>query len=198
MTARTCRNCDVALAADAHWKREFCSAECRYAFRDSQPARKAADAARHRARYHSDAEHREAKRTRRRNEQRTAAGIPLDAPLSNRGRRRLEHRQGRPAMTDPTHEQRDRELELLTERDRLTELADGHDRDLAAILIVRPQLRTTTIVALAADAGPVLLRVLEWVDELLLSRDADDLHAQLELQAQVALATTTTGLAELQ
>lgn len=101
-------------------------------------------------------------------------------------------------MTDPTPEQRDRELELLTERDRLAALADGHDRDLAAILTVRAQLRTTIVDALAADAGAVLLRVLEWVDELLLSRDADDLHAQIELQAQVALATTPGGLADLQ
>lgn len=103
-------------------------------------------------------------------------------------------------MTDQTPEQRDRELELMAQRDRITELADGHTRDLAAILIVRPEGRTKILEALAADgsATDVTLRVLEWVDELLLPREADDLHTALELQARVALATTRDGLAELE
>lgn len=73
------------------------------------------------------------------------------------------------------------------------DLADQHDRDLAAILIVRPRDRTQLLDALAAagNLAAVALRVLEWVDELLLPREADDLHLALELQAQVAIASTT-------
>lgn len=101
-------------------------------------------------------------------------------------------------MTDQTPEDRDRELELLDARDRLVESIDGRTRDLAAILIVRPQLRPTLLHALAEDdAAAVTLRILAWVDELLLPREADELHTQLELQAEVALGTTLDGLTDL-
>lgn len=102
-------------------------------------------------------------------------------------------------MTEQTPEQRDRELELRSERDRLVALAEGHERDLAAILIVRPHLRPTIIDALAEEGSlPAVARnVLAWVDELLLPREADELHTQLELQAIVALGTTRKGLADL-
>lgn len=102
-------------------------------------------------------------------------------------------------MTDQTPENRDRELELLAQRDRLVQSIDSHERDLAAILIVRPQLRPTIVDALAEDGSlpAVAGHILGWIDELLLPREADDLHAALELQAQVALATTREGLSDL-
>ncbi len=75
----------------------------------------------------------------------------------------------------------------------------GSDPDeLAAIVITRPQLRVSTITALAVDElGEVLQSVLGWVDELMLSRNADEIRSQLDQQATVALATTPEGLADL-
>lgn len=55
MTGRTCTECGAALAADAHGLRRFCDDACRYRHRDRTPERRAADAERHRRRYHSDA-----------------------------------------------------------------------------------------------------------------------------------------------
>lgn len=52
---RTCTECGTALAADAHPRRRFCSTSCRYRHRDRTPERRAADAERHRRRYHADA-----------------------------------------------------------------------------------------------------------------------------------------------
>lgn len=77
--------------------------------------------------------------------------------------------------------------------------AGSNPDELAAIIITRPQLRASTITALAVDElGEVLQSVLGWVDELLLSRDADDIRSQLDQQATVALATTPEGLADLE
>lgn len=82
--ARTCAECGAALAEDANPLRRYCSARCRYAYRDKQPERRAADNARHRARYHTDAEHRDRHRQADRDRYRTRVGIPLDAPLQHR------------------------------------------------------------------------------------------------------------------
>lgn len=101
-------------------------------------------------------------------------------------------------MTDPTPERRDRELELLEHRRAVEAQLDENTLDLVAITITRPQLRQATCSALAADElCAVLNGVLVWVDELLLTRDADEIRLQLELRAQVALGVTPSGLADL-
>lgn len=89
---RTCTECGTALAEDANPRRKYCSDHCRYAHRDRQPERKAADAERHRRRYHEDHEFRDRRRRYDLERKRRAAGIPLDRPLSNRGRRRMEEK----------------------------------------------------------------------------------------------------------
>lgn len=92
-----------------------------------------------------------------------------------------------------------RRQDLINERNRLAERMEGHSSDLVAILIVRPHLRDGLLATLAASDGlvDIVHRVLRWVDELMMPRDADDLRLSLELQAQVALATTRDGLADL-
>lgn len=90
----------------------------------------------------------------------------------------------------------DRLAELEARRARLVEMRTGLDRDLTAILISRPKLRTSILAALN-DPASVTLEILGWIDELMLSRDADDIRAGFEFRAQVAMATTPEGLAEL-
>ena len=71
----TCRHCDAPIAGARIARRSpWCSPRCR----DAQPARRAADAERHRLRYATDTAHREARRTAGRTAARLAAGIPVD------------------------------------------------------------------------------------------------------------------------
>lgn len=53
-----CIECGGALPVSASSRRRYCSDACRYRRRDQRPERKAADAERHRLRYHSDPEFR--------------------------------------------------------------------------------------------------------------------------------------------
>lgn len=103
-------------------------------------------------------------------------------------------------MTDQTPEDRDHELELREQRDRLLEHAEAHERDLAAILMVRPKYRTTLLKALAESGGlaDVTEHMLRWIDEMFLCPELDELRLQLLLQSEVALAITPDGLADIE
>lgn len=96
MTTRTCAHCQTALAADAHPTRKYCSDQCRYRHRDAKPTTRDADTDRHRHRYTNDTDHREQHRKADRDRYRTRAGIPLDKPLSPRGRPTTEPRRTTP------------------------------------------------------------------------------------------------------
>ncbi len=93
-------------------------------------------------------------------------------------------------------EREERLRRLRDERERIGNVAAEKAEDVAAILIARPMLRRAMLDELPPDVD-VMLRVLGWVDELVLQDGCDDLMIDIECRAQVAMATTPRGIAAL-
>ncbi|MDO8338435.1 MAG: hypothetical protein Q7T15_09310 [Microcella sp.] len=81
---------------------------------------------------------------------------------------------------------------------RLLEMLQASAGDSASLLIVHPGSRDFLTALAAEDLAPVALEILRWMDELLLNPANDELRFDIELRAQVALATMPGGLADLE